>query len=63
MIRSELDFWSRPEDVAALQRELVHARRVEIESLTGATHIVFLDRPEHGRARMLALVIRVLARD
>jgi hypothetical protein len=48
--------------VAALQRELVHARRVEIESLIGATHIVFLDRPEHGRARMLELIIRFLAR-
>ena len=63
VIRSELDFWSRPEDVAALQRELVHARRVAIESLPGATHIAFLDRPEHGRARMLELVIRFLARD
>jgi hypothetical protein len=49
--------------VAALHRELVHARRVEIESLTGATHLVFLDRPEHGRARMLEVVIRFLARD
>lgn len=63
VVRSELDFWSRPEDVAALQRELVHTRRVEVAELAGATHLAFLDRPEHGRAALLALVVRFLARD
>jgi pimeloyl-ACP methyl ester carboxylesterase len=61
VVRGELDFWSRPEDVAALRRELVHARRVEIVELPGATHFVFLDRPEHGRARLVATLCAFLA--
>ncbi|HMG55049.1 MAG TPA: alpha/beta hydrolase, partial [Kofleriaceae bacterium] len=63
VIRSEHDFWSRPEDVAALQRELTHARRLEVSTLPGATHVVFLDRPEHGRTRLLELLERFLAQD
>lgn len=63
VIRGELDFWSRPEDVAALQRELVHARRVEVATLPGATHLVFLDRPEHGRTQLIERLVRFLARD
>lgn len=61
VVRSALDFWSRPEDVAALRRELIHARRVQIEELPEATHVVFLDRPEHGRARFVALLRAFLA--
>lgn len=56
VVRGNLDFWSRPEDLAALRRDLVHARRVEIVEIPGATHFVFLDRPEHGRDRLLALL-------
>jgi pimeloyl-ACP methyl ester carboxylesterase len=60
VIRSAMDFWSRPEDVAALQHELNHARRVEIAELAGATHLAHLDRPEHGRAQLIELLIRFL---
>jgi pimeloyl-ACP methyl ester carboxylesterase len=63
VVRSELDFWSRREDVEALRSELVHARRVEIVELPRATHFVFLDRPEHGRQRFLELLSAFLARD
>jgi pimeloyl-ACP methyl ester carboxylesterase len=63
VVRSELDFWSRREDVEALRRELVHARRVEIVELPGATHVVFLDRPEHGRTQLVELLRRFLSRD
>jgi pimeloyl-ACP methyl ester carboxylesterase len=62
VVRSELDFWSRTEDVAALQRELVNARRVEIAILSGATHTAFLDRPERGRAQWMALLVGFLGR-
>src|SRR5262249_40411931 len=41
VLRSSLDHWSRPEDVAALRHELVHARRSEFVELDGATHFVF----------------------
>jgi pimeloyl-ACP methyl ester carboxylesterase len=63
VIRSELDFWSRPEDVEALRTELVQARRVEIATLPRATHLVFLDRPERGRAQLLDMLVQFLARD
>jgi pimeloyl-ACP methyl ester carboxylesterase len=62
VIRGALDFWSRPEDLAALQRELVHARRVELATIPGATHFVLLDRPEHGRAQLIEMLVRFLAR-
>lgn len=61
LIRSELDFWSRPIDVEALQRDLVNAARVRAVTLPGATHHVFLDRPERGRARLLDEVRGFLA--
>ena len=61
VVRGSLDFWSRPEDLAALRRDLVHARRVEIIEIPGATHFVFLDRPEHGRDRLIALLRSFLA--
>jgi hypothetical protein len=63
VIRSELDFWSRPEDVEALRTELVQARRVEIATLARSTHLVLLDRPGHGRAQLLDLLVQFLASD
>jgi pimeloyl-ACP methyl ester carboxylesterase len=63
VVRSALDFWSRPEDVAALRNELVHARRAEFVELPDATHLVFLDRPEHGRTRFVELLRAFLARE
>jgi pimeloyl-ACP methyl ester carboxylesterase len=63
IVRSELDFWSRREDIEALRRELVHARRVELVELPRATHFVFLDRPEHGRQRFVEELRAFLARD
>lgn len=61
VMRSELDHWSRPEDMAALQRELVHARRVEALALPQATHFVFLDRPDHGRRQFIDALVKFLA--
>lgn len=63
VVRSSLDFWSRSEDVAALRRELVRARRVEFVELANATHLAFLDRPEHGRTQFVAALRDFLARD
>jgi len=50
-----------PEDLAALRRDLVHARRVKIIEIPGATHFVLLDRPEHDRDRLIALLRSFLA--
>lgn len=62
IVRSERDFWSRPEDVALLSKDLGHARRVKKVTLEGATHFVHLDRAEHGRAELLRTVTAFLER-
>src|SRR4030095_11874547 len=49
VIASGLDFWSRPEDRSALEAELVHAPRIKVVVIPGATHFVHLERAERGR--------------
>jgi pimeloyl-ACP methyl ester carboxylesterase len=61
IVRSDRDFWSRPEDTAALESELKNAASVRAVTLPGATHYVHLDRAEKGRATFLAEVGRFLA--
>jgi pimeloyl-ACP methyl ester carboxylesterase len=51
IIRSERDFWSRPEDVELLCEHLTQAREVQSVALPQATHYVHLDRPAAGRTR------------
>ncbi|WP_139373824.1 alpha/beta fold hydrolase [Enhydrobacter aerosaccus] len=53
VVRSERDFWSRPEDVQAFAHDAVHARSIRIVALPEATHFVHLDRPERGRGQLL----------
>lgn len=57
VIRSELDFWSRPADSAALERELTGAARKRFVTLVGATHYVFDDRPARGRRRLIEEIV------
>ncbi|PJJ59568.1 alpha/beta hydrolase [Hymenobacter chitinivorans] len=52
-LRGELDFWSRPADLTALAAELPAGFPHKTVTLPQATHFVFLDRPERGRAQML----------
>jgi pimeloyl-ACP methyl ester carboxylesterase len=61
IVRSERDFWSRPEDVERLTAHLTHAARVRVVRLADATHFVHLDRPERGRALLLAALFDWLA--
>lgn len=49
ILRSERDFWSRPEDAQTLAEHLAHAARVKTVVIPDATHFVHLDRAEHGR--------------
>jgi pimeloyl-ACP methyl ester carboxylesterase len=60
VIRSDRDFWSRPEDVDLLVQHAVHAREVRAVTLENATHFVHLDRPERGRDRFLSEVLGFL---
>lgn len=61
VIRSELDFWSRPEDAHLLEAHLVHASSVHTVVLPRATHYVHLDRPEAGRDAFLREIHSFLA--
>jgi pimeloyl-ACP methyl ester carboxylesterase len=53
VIASERDFWSRPEDRTTLEAELVHAPRVKVVVIPGATHFVHLERAERGRELLI----------
>ena len=54
VVRGEYDFWSRPSDLTSLAADLTSVREVRAVTIRGATHHVHLDRPEKGRARLLA---------
>jgi pimeloyl-ACP methyl ester carboxylesterase len=60
ILRSERDFWSRPEDVTTLERDLTTAANVHAVTIPDATHYVHLDRAEKGRAAFMAEVSRFL---
>ncbi|HLZ99871.1 MAG TPA: hypothetical protein VKP66_18180 [Steroidobacteraceae bacterium] len=53
IVRSELDFWSRPEDATEFLHDAVRAKSVRLLVIPGATHFVHLDRPQHGREVLL----------
>ncbi|HIC80000.1 MAG TPA: alpha/beta hydrolase [Kiloniellaceae bacterium] len=63
ILRSEGDFWSRPEDLALLQAHLEsrEAGRVSVVQIPQATHFVHLDRAAWGRATFLRAVVSFLA--
>lgn len=54
-------FWSRPEDRRLLQQHLVHAPKVRVVVIPGATHFVHLDRMEKGRRRFLQEITAFLS--
>jgi len=60
IIRPGLDYFSRVEDVKALQEDLVNAERVDLWEPPNSTHFVILDRPERGRAETIATIARFL---
>jgi len=57
VLRGELDFWSRPEDLQALEAELINAPRVETVTIPDGTHYLFNDRSERGRDRFIQEVL------
>lgn len=63
VVHAELDdYWSRSVDGEAFRHDAVHARSVRLLDLPQATHFVHLDRPGHGRTRLIAEVRALLAR-
>lgn len=63
IIRSERDFWSRPEDQKLLEEHLVHADTVRSVVIPDATHYVHLDRPEKGRDRFIEEVVSFFSKE
>ncbi|PKA44868.1 alpha/beta hydrolase (plasmid) [Rhizobium sullae] len=61
IIRSENDFWSRPDDVKMLEGHLVNAARARSVTIPDATHYVHLDRSERGRSQFIAEVVSFLS--
>lgn len=61
VVRGERAFWSRPEDLTALERELVNAPTVRAITVPDGTHYLFNDRPERGRSHLLREVIAFLS--
>jgi pimeloyl-ACP methyl ester carboxylesterase len=63
VVRGEGDFWSRPEDLQAFERELVHAAQARTVTIPGGTHYLFNDRHERGRQAFVDEVVTFLAAD
>lgn len=57
VVRSERDFWSRPEDATSFIHDAVRAQSGRILMIPGATHFVHLDRPQHGRELLLGQLV------
>jgi pimeloyl-ACP methyl ester carboxylesterase len=53
ILRPALDYFSRPEDVAALREDLTNAEDVVVWEPANTTHYLILDRPERGRTEAL----------
>jgi pimeloyl-ACP methyl ester carboxylesterase len=60
ILRSQLDFWSRPEDVTRLKQQLLHAPRVRAIEIPNGTHYVLLERAEKGRKQLLEEILSFL---
>lgn len=56
-IRGARDTWSRPEDIKALEEQLVNAPKKKIVILPQGTHHVFLDRPDEGRDQLISEIV------
>jgi pimeloyl-ACP methyl ester carboxylesterase len=60
ILRSQFDFWSRPEDVTRLKAHLLHAPVVRTIEILEGTHYVLLERAEKGRSQLLQEVLSFL---
>jgi len=61
IIAPELDYFSRPTDVRALEEDLIHAQDVHVWQPKNATHYLILERPERGRDEALTRLMSFLA--
>lgn len=59
-VRSEHDFWSRPEDAENFVHDAVYAKSIRAVTLPNATHYAHLDRPERGRSQFIDEIVKFL---
>lgn len=59
VIRTELDFWSRPDDLKAFDEDLPSTIERRIIEIPG-THYVFLDRMEKGKGVLIDEIVEFL---
>ncbi len=62
IVRSENEFWSRPQETETLAGRLNSAKQVSILPIPQPTHFVHLDRAKKGRATLLRAVLDFLAK-
>ncbi|MCE7053447.1 alpha/beta hydrolase [Algoriphagus sp. AGSA1] len=62
IIRTELDFWSRPEDLKAFDEDLPPTIERRIIEIPG-THYVFLDRLEKGKGELVDEMVEFLEKE
>ena len=62
IIRTELDFWSRPEDLKAIEQDMRHAPGSEFLTIPG-THYVFLDKPDRGKQQLINAITAFIETD
>jgi pimeloyl-ACP methyl ester carboxylesterase len=60
VVRSELDFWSRSEDISQAPELCTSAAAIDTITLPEATHFAHLDRPERGRNQLKDAIIERL---
>ncbi|TRX59207.1 alpha/beta hydrolase [Fulvivirga sp. M361] len=61
IMRTELDFWSRPEDLKAIEKDMLHAPRSRFITIPG-THYVFLDKTDKGKRKLIEEMIIFMER-
>lgn len=59
ILRTNLDFWSRPADLVAIEKDLINASRKRIHEIKG-THYVFLDKPQRGRNELITEIVNFI---
>jgi pimeloyl-ACP methyl ester carboxylesterase len=57
LVCGSADFWSRPEDVIAYEKDLIHCPRKKSVIIPDGTHFIFLDKPEKGREKLIEEIV------
>lgn len=59
IIRTKLDFWSRPEDIEAIKSDMINSSQSKFLTIPG-THYVFLDKPNRGKEKLINAMVQFI---